>query len=71
MGAHSEEHLFKYQHVKKTKPKQQISVSFNLLCQTIVAHTEAVKFVLKAKPQSAVVDADHFIDFNPRDAVKV
>lgn len=46
-------------------------MSLNLLHQTVVAHAEAVKFVFKAKPQSAVVDADHSIDFNPRDAVNL
>lgn len=44
-------------------------MSFNLLCQSLVAHAEAVKLVLKAKPQSAVVDADHSVDFDSGDAV--
>lgn len=51
----------------KLKIKQQNAGRFNLLHQTIVACAEAVKFVLKAKPQSIVVDADHSIDLNPRD----
>lgn len=77
-GVHSEECLVKYHHddhdykVKKTQQnKNNKSLSLNLLRQTIVAHTEAVKSVLKAKPQSAVVDADHSIDFNPWDAVNL
>lgn len=57
--------------ITKLKKKKKNLLSFNLLRQTIAAHTEAVKSVLKAKPQSAVADADHSIDFNPRDAVKL
>lgn len=55
----------------KLKKKKPNLLSCNLLRQTIAAHTEAVKSVLKAKPQSAVADADHSIDFNPRDAVNL
>lgn len=44
-------------------------MGFYLLHQTVVTCAEAVKFVLKAKPQSIVADADDSIDLNPRDAV--
>lgn len=58
--------------LKKNNPKtKQANQSFNLLCRAIVAHAEAVKSVLKAQPQSAVVDADHPADVNPGDAVSL
>lgn len=53
----------------KLKKKQQIKVVLNLLRQASVGCAEAIVFVLKAKPQSSVVDADDSIDLNPRDSV--